>query len=178
MVQTAYYPIRQKKYIVISALCIAVVISVLILDIIWLPALKDIAETRYELLPYNQYNLFVRPLTYAAMAVLVPALVSLCFDIRLRFLPRLIVLLIGIFLLAFYLIIPCNMFVKDFPFNGPLVKLAIALYKDNLVETQKISVSVFALSVFLFLNKKPRHAVTKETGRDNVIDTTNQEDVL
>lgn len=147
------YSIQQKKYIVISVVCIIVALSSLILDVTLKPHLNALTKTALNPTPYMVYILTVPAITYLSVGILVPAAASLGMDLRFRTGVRVTILIFGTVMLLLYLFIPLSLFtglLEIFPALLPLYKV---LYYNFLAETQKLTASLFGLSVFLFFNK-------------------------
>lgn len=78
------YARYQKKHVICAAVCAALVLVWLLMEIRLVPYLKRLQNATFETRPLRFYMLFVQPAALFAAGVLLPALASLWADIRLR----------------------------------------------------------------------------------------------
>lgn len=95
----------QRRYVVCTVLCAAVVIAWLIMELTLKPYLKLQRAQTYEMLPSMVYLLTAAPLGYLAVGCLIPSLISLWADIRVRSArARRILLVVGLLALVYYVV--------------------------------------------------------------------------
>ena len=95
----------QRRYIVCTAACILVLLAWLIMEWTLKPYLMRLRMERFVVIPHMIYILAVPPLVYAAVGILLPSVISLWGDIRLRFKKlRYTLIVLGLLALAYYLI--------------------------------------------------------------------------
>ena len=95
----------QRRYVVCTVLCAAVMIVWLIMELPLKPYLKLQRSQTYEMLPSMVYLLTAAPLGYLAAGCLIPAFASLWADIRVRSVRvRRILLVVGVLALVYYVV--------------------------------------------------------------------------
>lgn len=95
----------QRRYVVCTVLCTAVVIAWLVLELTLEPYLYRLRMETYTVLPGLVYLLVVPPLGYLAAGCLIPAFASLWADIRVRSVrARRVLLVLGLLALAYYVV--------------------------------------------------------------------------
>lgn len=95
----------QRRYVVCTVLCAAVVIAWLVMEVTLKPYLKLQRAQTYEMLPSMVYLLTAAPLGYLAAGCLIPAFASLWADIRVRSVrARRVLLGLGLLALCYYLL--------------------------------------------------------------------------
>lgn len=95
----------QRRYVVCTVLCAAVMIVWMIMELTLEPYLYRLRMETYTVLPGLVYLLVVPPLGYLAAGCLIPAFASLWADIRVRSVrARWVLLVLGLLALAYYLL--------------------------------------------------------------------------
>ena len=95
----------QRRYVVCTVLCAAVVLAWLVLELTLKPYLKLQRAQTYEMLPSMVYLLTASPLGYLAAGCLIPSFASLWADLRVRSArARRILLAAGLLALGYYLL--------------------------------------------------------------------------
>lgn len=98
------YPEKQRRYVVCSFVCGAVLLVAILLDLTVKPIILKQAQTTYRFLSYFVYFYLVDVPASAALGGLIPSLLALKLDIRLYGKVRTIVLIAGVFCLLFWLV--------------------------------------------------------------------------
>lgn len=95
----------QRRYVVCTGLCFVLVITWLVMEVTLEPYLDRLRMETFTILPGLVYLLVLPPLGFLAAGCLIPALVSLWADLRVRSVrARRMVLAVGLLALAYYLL--------------------------------------------------------------------------
>lgn len=150
------YPRFQRRYVACTAVFAAVTLALLVMEMTLKPYLHQLKGQTFILWPSLTYIMAVVPLGYAAVGALVPSLLSLWADIRVRSARvRWVLLVVGLLALGTYLLWVVSFFGygPEAVYEYPLRQWYVAMSTTGNDLIRYSSVTLSGCTLFLAFNR-------------------------